>query len=124
MKAWVSSQLALLEAAKKTGVTRFAPAEFGLQVIQDGHVELYRCKLDVAEDVMKSGLEYTFFENGIFMNYLTSGTAGVGQLQPLKFVVDVENCSATIPGDGTQPLVLTRAEDVGAFVVASLDLPK
>ena len=42
----------------------------------------------------------------------------------LKIVVDVEKCSALIPGDGNKPVAFTRGEDVGAFVAASLDLQK
>ena len=117
-------QLALLEAAIQAGVKRFAPSEFGVRATPDNPIEFYRPKWIVAEAVRKSGLEYTFFENGIFMNYLASGTEGVGHLQPLKFLVDLENYRATIPGDGSAFLVFTRVEDVGRFVAASLSLEK
>ena len=115
-------QLALLDAAAKAGVKRFAPSEFGTRSIPDNPVELYRDKWPVLEAVRRSGLEYTVFEIGIFMNTLASGTPGVGHLPPVKFIFDVEGCRATIPGDGSAHIVYTRVEDVGRFVAASLDL--
>ncbi|GJE97671.1 NAD(P)-binding protein [Phanerochaete sordida] len=120
----VTPQLALLNAAKAAGVTRFAPSEFAARAIPDNPVEAYRLKWPVAQAVARSGLEYTIFEAGIFMNYLASGTPGVGHLHPLRIMIDVEHAKATSPGDGNVHIVYTRAEDVGAFVAASLDLPR
>lgn len=121
---WVASQLALLNAAKKAGVRRFAPSEWTGRNVPNDPINLYACRYDMEKAVRKSGLEFTFFENGAFMNYLGCGTPGVGYIDPWKLIVDVENCSATIPGDGNNPIVMTRTEDIGAFVAASLDLPK
>ena len=121
---WAAKQLALLAAAKKVGAKRFAPSEFSRRGVRDDALELYAYKVPVEEALKKSGLEYTLFECGVFMNYLANGTPGVGYLKPLKFVPDIENCSAYLAGDGNTEVVLTRAEDVGAFVAASLDLPK
>jgi len=58
------------------------------------------------------------------MNYFVSGTPGIGHLQPLKFIVDVENGTARVPGTGEQKMAFTTGEDVGSFVAASLDLDK
>lgn len=123
-KLVVAAQLALLDASIQVGAKRFAPSEFVTRAIPNNPIELYRPKWTVAEAVMRSGLEYTFFENGLFMNYLASGKPGIGYLQPLKFLWDVENCTARVPGDGSAYVVLTRGEDVGKFVGASLDLEK
>jgi uncharacterized protein YbjT (DUF2867 family) len=117
-------QIALLSAAVKVGVKRFAPSEFAMRSTADNPMDVYELRLPVIEAVRKSGLEYTLFENGVFMNYLASGTAGVGHLLPLKFIFDVENCKATIPGDGSAQYVMTRVEDVAQFVDASLSLEK
>ena len=43
-------------------------------------------------------------------------------MKPLKFWIDVENCTATIPGDGNKKLVYTAVEDVGEFVAHVLDV--
>ncbi|PSR74421.1 hypothetical protein PHLCEN_2v9833 [Hermanssonia centrifuga] len=123
INASVTSQLALLQASVQAGAKRFAPSEFNARPSRSNDpIELYTYKAVVTEAVKNSGLEYTLFESGIFMNYLASGTKGVGYLNPLKFVFDVENYSAKIPGDGNSEISWTRGEDVGAFVAASLEL--
>ena len=122
-KALVAAHLALLDAAKKAGVSRFMPPEFGVECLQDDPVEFFRFKAQIVEAVKASGLEYTLFENGTFMNYLASGTPGTGYFPVNMFTVDVGKCTALVPGDGTSRIVLTRAEDAAAFVAALLDLP-
>lgn len=124
LDAWIGSQLALLAAAKKAGAVRFTPCEYAVKAIPNDPIESYGRKLEVENAVRESGLEYTLYETGIFMNYLAVGTPGLGGGHPFRFIMDVENCSVTIPGDGSAPLVMTRMEDVGAFVAASLDLDK
>jgi uncharacterized protein YbjT (DUF2867 family) len=122
----VGPQLALLDAAVTAGARRFAPSEFVFanRSGADVPIELYKLRLPVAEAARASGLEYTLFQNGLLMNYLASGTAGTGHMRPLRFIFDVENCKATIPGDGSMPFVMTRVEDIGQFVAASLGLEK
>lgn len=122
--AWVAAQVALLNAAKAAGARRFVPSGWAGRNVRDDPIRLYACKADVEDAVRASGLEYTVFANGMFMNYLASGTAGVGYIKPWQAVVDVQNCTAGLPGDGNNTIVMTRAEDIGAFVAASLDLPK
>ncbi|EKM60077.1 uncharacterized protein PHACADRAFT_250947 [Phanerochaete carnosa HHB-10118-sp] len=122
--AFTDAQLALLDAAVKAGVTRFAPSEFAARSAADNPIEIYRAKWPVTEAVKKSGLEYTIYEVGMFMNYLASGTPGLGHLDPLTLIFDVEHCKATLPGDGSAYFVQTRGEDIGKFVAASLDLDK
>ena len=46
-------QLALLEAAVKAGVKRFAPSEFASRAIPDNSIDLYKHKWPVAEAVLK-----------------------------------------------------------------------
>ena len=120
----IKPQLALLDAAVTAGVKRFAPSEFSARSRPDHPVESLRVKWPVVEAVKKSGLEYTIYENSIFMNYFATGTAGVGHVYPARFTVDVESCTATLPGDGSAYIVYTRLEDIGKFVAASLDLEK
>ena len=122
--ALVKPQLALLDASVKAGVKRFAPGEFALHSTPNHPIENLRVKWPVVDAVMKSGLEYTIWENGIFMNFLANGTPGLGYAYPMNFYIDVENCTATLPGDGSAYVVYTRAEDIGKFVAASLDLEK
>lgn len=121
-ETFVSSQLALLDAAVKAGAKRFAPSEWAIATMPNEPIQAYIPKHTVAERVAQSGLEYTIFENGIFMDYFATGTEGIGQLKPLSFVVDVEKGEAVIPGKGDNKVVFTSAGDVAAFVAASLDL--
>lgn len=121
----VKPQLALLDAAIKAGVKRFAPSEFLTRSHAEDPIQLFSLQWPVEEAVAKSGLEYTFFENGIFMNYLASGTEGLGFLsKPYRFLFNVEECKAILPGDGTAYIVYTRVEDVARFVAASLEMGK
>lgn len=128
-ESWATPQLALLRAAKNAGVKRFAPSEFGGNSFPDDISHPLKglgWKLEVRNAVRESGLEYTMFQTGLFMNYMASSTPGMGYLRPLSGpgIVDVEHCSALIAGDGTVQTVLTRVEDIAAFVAASLDLPE
>ena len=122
-KTLADTQLALLDASVKAGAKRFAPSEFSVHSTPNNRIEVWRHKWTVVEALRKSGLEYTLFEPGVFTNYLGEGTEGLGHLHPLRFTFDVENCTMRIPGDGSGELVMTRVEDVGRFVAASLDLP-
>ncbi|KIJ28626.1 hypothetical protein M422DRAFT_54518 [Sphaerobolus stellatus SS14] len=119
-----TSQVALLNAAIEAGVKRFAPSEWSVIGKPNDPIELYRSKPPVAEAVAKSGMEYTLFENGIFMNYFATGTEGIGYLVKAKFIVDVEHCTARLPGTGDDKVGFTAADDIGKFVAASLELPK
>ena len=121
---FITSHLALLDAAVRAGAKRFAPSEWNLTILHDTTYGLYKPKAVVAEAVRKSGLEYTFFENGVFMNYLGHGTPGAGYINNFSFAVDIGKCTAAIPGDGNNKIPFTLTKDVGDFVTASLDLDK
>ena len=120
----VSTHLALIKAAKSAGVSRFMPPEFGVEPLLDDPVQFLSYKAKIVEAVRASGLEYTLFECGFFMNYLASGTDGMGYFPVNRFVVDVEKCTALVPGDGASNVITTRVEDIATFVAALLDLPK
>lgn len=49
----------------------------------------------------------------------------VGHLKPIKFIMDVENYTAIIPGTGNEPTAFTEVRDVAQGVIAaySLDAP-
>ena len=82
----------------------------------------YRPKAVVADYVRKSGLEYTFFETGFFMSAV--GPEGLGHIGSEKFIIDIGKYKAQIPGDGNAKVAMTRVEDIGTFVSASLELEK
>jgi nucleoside-diphosphate-sugar epimerase len=43
-------------------------------------------------------------------------------MQPLKFIVDVENNTATIPGTGNEIVGFTEVHDIGRAVAAACSL--
>ncbi|KAJ7643118.1 hypothetical protein DFH06DRAFT_602543 [Mycena polygramma] len=119
-----SAQLALVQAAVDAKVTRFVPSGWsGTDGGPEDVVALYRFKQPVLDALRASGMQWSHPENGVFLNYLASGSpkkGGNASLKELKFFIDVENCTATIPGDGNMKIAYTAVEDVGAFVAKAL----
>ena len=75
------------------------------------------------DQLRESGLEWTIFYNGIFLDYF--GTPAMkSNLKPNVFVIDVANKVAAIPGDGNTPVTFTYTYDLARFIVAALDLEK
>lgn len=118
------AQLALVEAAVAANVVRFIPSGWSAtDGAADEVVELYRYQQPALEALRKSTLQWSYPENGIFLNYFaTPQKDAIGPLKPLKFWIDVENCKATIPGDGNIKLAYTAVEDVGEFMARALDV--
>jgi uncharacterized protein YbjT (DUF2867 family) len=123
-----TNQLNLLSAAREVGVKRFAPSDFGTDSSSDKIVQRQKNKRPILEALKRTGMEYTQFHNGIFMNYFCSGSPnqaeGLSGLNPMSALLDVANGKATIPGDGKVNFTTTDVRDVGRFVAASLDLEK
>jgi nucleoside-diphosphate-sugar epimerase len=120
-----ASQLALLQAAKDAGVKRFVPSDWATDHYDS--ISAYAAKATVWNAVKASGLEYTRFINGIWMNLFGLGTprneaeALSGYSGP-PFLIDIKKRTALIPGDGSQKVVFTNMRDIGKYVAASLDL--
>jgi len=116
-------EVALVHAAQQSGVRRFIPS--GWAVTNGGEndfIEFYRCKQPTLQALQASTMEWCFPQTGFFMNYFATPKPGIGYLQPRKFWIDVENCVATIPGDGNEKLIVTAVEDVGEFVASAIDV--
>ncbi|KAJ7206081.1 hypothetical protein GGX14DRAFT_458255 [Mycena pura] len=118
------AQVALAEAAVAANVVRFIPSGWsGADGGEDDVIELYRYQQRALAVLRKSKLQWSFPQCGIFLNYFaTPQKDGLGPLKPLKFWIDVENCRATIPGDGNIELAYTAVEDVGEFIARALDV--
>ena len=123
-----ASQLNLLSASKEVGVKRFAPSDFGINSDAVNIVQRQKNKQPIVEALKRIGMEYTQFQNGIFMNYFCSGSPnqaeGLAGLNPMASVLDVANGKATIPGNGKVNFTTTDIRDVGHFVAASRDLER
>jgi len=120
------SQLAVLDAAMRSGtVKRFVPSEWaGVRKHNDPEaIPAYRYRDQVLQAVKKSGLEYTVFIVGLFMNYFAQGTQGMGHLSPISFpLIDIPRRKADLPGNGNDAISITRLEDVADCVKAMLDV--
>lgn len=120
---YLATSFALLHSALRVGAKRFAPSEFAARGLHDDPIEIYRSKPIVADAVRGSGIEYTLYDTGFWMNMLAVGTPGADGVV-YKPIFDVENLTASIPGDGSAYIVYIRGEDIGKFVAASLELEK
>lgn len=121
----IQSQVNLLNAAVEAKVQRFAPSEWAGQHDENTVIDLYRnLKLPVREKVKASGIEYSIFMPGLFMDYFAAPQRASASLYPFVPRVDINKCEANIIGTGDEPFCVTRADDVGRFVAAALDLDK
>ncbi|KAH7356033.1 hypothetical protein BKA66DRAFT_474373 [Pyrenochaeta sp. MPI-SDFR-AT-0127] len=134
---WVSSQINLLRAGLRAGISRFAPAEFGVgpqaadnvTLLQPGREVMAACR----EAKKKTpDFEYAGFHVGLFMNYLGYGApdeaAATHEMNDTwVFVWDVKNMKAAIPltKEGEVPhMTMTELGDVGRFAAAACLLPQ
>lgn len=124
----VSTHLALLQAAKEAGVTRFAPSEFAYSEAANREIGIYHPKAEVWKAVKQSGLQYTAFRVGMYLNLLAVGSPKpdvdekVFTASP-KFTmgIDISKAKADIPGTGEEKFNITTTDDIAGFVTASLD---
>jgi hypothetical protein len=117
------AQLALLKAALAAGVKRFAPSEWAGPSEKNTAIELYtRIKRPVVDAVKNSGIEYTLFFNGLFMDYFANPQKSNPYLEPMAFGVDINQCTAWFAGTGDELINVTLLEDMAKFVAASLDM--
>lgn len=136
-----SSQIALLEAAVQAGCKRFAPSEWACGPKGVLKVDLLAAaKQPVWESCDRSGIEWTRFNVGSFMNYLGIGCggnedgacAGVDREGDMpdgsgSFLISMVSNTAEllIKNDGKAPrITMTEIGDVGKFVARALGLEK
>lgn len=76
--------------------------------------------LQTAKALEKSGLKYTRFAIGVFMDYF--GQPHIpSHLRPFKWALDIESRRAAIPGTGNEVLSMTYSKDVARFVDRLVD---
>jgi hypothetical protein len=136
LEAWRDYQLRLLRVGLEAGISRFAPADWGLGRLSSLPIEFLAfqpaiwdaCEAAMAE--RKGKFEYSSFHLGLFMNYLGLGSphphALAGLMDDYKFIFDVENMKAQLPlNEKGEPvrLILTDLRDVGSFVNLACELP-
>ncbi|CAF5002203.1 unnamed protein product [Rotaria sp. Silwood1] len=119
------SQLNLLNACLEAKVKRFVPSEWSSNSDANSAMQLYReLKMPVRNKVKASGIEFTVFMPGLFMNYFASPQRSSSSLSRHIVGIDFNKCEATIVGTGDELFCTTEADDIGKFVAAALDLDK
>jgi len=105
-------QLNLIEAAKTAGVKHFCPSEFGVDTTlpECRDIAFLEPKRAALEALKKSGMSYTVFITGFFID--TFFTTWFGW--------DIEQGKATVPGEGKEKITMITREDVGKFVAEAL----
>ncbi|KAF2469996.1 NAD(P)-binding protein [Lindgomyces ingoldianus] len=134
---WASTQINLLNASLKAGVSRFAPAEFGCGALAAPKVALLSPQIAVIDACREAKrlhpeFEYAGFHVGLFMNYLAYG--GPNELEALnglndrvEFIWHIKDMRAEIPltKDGDIPrMTFTEIGDVGRMTAAACLLSK
>ena len=131
-----ASQLALIDAAFRVGVQRFAPAEFegrpSLRPAQDALDRGRRGALERLHQYQPLGMQYCVFICGIFYERFAPGgmiASNIGRKSGISgegdYVLNVRRMKAQIPhdADGRPATVcITSAQDVGRFVAASVGM--
>lgn len=109
----VAGQLNLLNAAKKTGVSRFIPADYSSDYfqVQLGENYVWDQRLKVAQAVKESGLDYTFIMNGAFMESFFS---------PFFQIFNLEAGTVEYWGDGDTKFDLTTTDDVAKYTAEAV----
>ncbi|EAW24540.1 NmrA-like family protein [Aspergillus fischeri NRRL 181] len=118
------SQLNLIQAAARSKATRrFVPTAYAIPYPQEALQVLPQLKdyFNAIELLKESGLQWTVFLNGIFLDYFGPPELK-SHLKPNVFVLDMKNRVAAIPGNGNVPVSFTYSYDLARFVVAALDL--
>ena len=116
------AQINLIRAATKTPtVKRFTPSEFGTPREDGDEDSSDNLKGHAVKELELSGLEYTLFSHGLFMDYY--GLPGIkSNMTPWVFAIDIANRAAGIPGSGDTKAAYTYSGDVAKFIVAALGM--
>lgn len=114
----IMQQEALLNAAKKAGVKRFIPSEFGVDphAAGPGACDLFDAKATVQKMVVDSGINYTMIYANGFMEFWGSGLGQLGN-DPMSGEVDYY-------GDGDMEASMVSLPDLASYTAAILDDPR
>ena len=69
-------ELKLVNAAKKAGVKRFIPSEYGLDSFAAESDPIFQAKIDSKKAIKEAGMDYTFIFTGMFYEYFFTSHAG------------------------------------------------
>ncbi|CAG9976122.1 unnamed protein product [Clonostachys byssicola] len=115
-------QLKLIAGAKKASSTRrFIPSEYAAYTPPDAEENEFTAGVLRAVDALReSGLQYTRFAIGVFMDYF--GTPNIpSHLSPFIWGVNIAKRRAAIPGSGDEIISMTYSKDVARFIERLLE---
>ncbi|KAJ9131027.1 NmrA-like family protein [Pleurostoma richardsiae] len=118
------AQMNLIRASSKSSATkRFIPSTFGIAYPADAVEDLPMLSDYFAafDELKKSGLEWTSFHNGTFLDYWAMPHIKTF-LRPMWMSIDIPSRMAAIPGDGNSRFTLTYSYDAAKYLVALMDL--
>ncbi|KAJ5819973.1 hypothetical protein N7474_005564 [Penicillium riverlandense] len=115
----------LIDAAVRAGVKRFAPSEWATSGLENmrwyaykGETRRYLAELNSDTTV----LEYTLFQPGLIMNYLTYPYKSAAHLHQTELPFDFNNRRAIVPDNYDQIYItLTTIQDLANVVVKAID---
>jgi nucleoside-diphosphate-sugar epimerase len=110
-------QLKLIAAAKKSGVNWFIPSEFGMSNADYGRGNAFGfdAKLDVQEELKRSGLDWTIISTGLATEFITKSGSSI--------IVDMKNRVVEAPGSFDNKITTTCLKDVAGLLVQVLKHP-
>ncbi|CAD0106610.1 unnamed protein product [Aureobasidium uvarum] len=109
----------IIRAAVDAGVKRFAPSEWASWYSYKGEIRRY-----LEEEVNKDEqiLEYTLFQPGYFLNYLTSPYKSSNYLQQMQTPFDFdEGRFIMIDGSDNDRITLTTVQDLAQVVARAVE---
>ncbi|KAF2733018.1 NAD(P)-binding protein [Polyplosphaeria fusca] len=115
----------LINAAVKAGVKRFAPSEWATSKLD--HMPWYAYKAEIRrylEDLNKDQkvLEYTLWQPGLFVNYLTAPYQTTTHIHQLEIPFDFQNRRALVLDGGDESRInWITVQDMASIVVKAID---
>lgn len=133
-----TSQLSLIDAAFKVGVSRFAPAEFeglpSLRPVPDALDRGRRLALERLRQYQPRGMQYCVFICGIFYERFAPGgmiASNIGRGSGISgegdYIMNTRQMRAQVPyeADGLPATICaTSVQDVGRFLAAAIGMPQ
>ncbi|KAG7289197.1 hypothetical protein NEMBOFW57_005560 [Staphylotrichum longicolle] len=121
------AQKNLIDAAVRAGVRRFAPSEWTGSSFE--HMPWYAGKSEIREYLKtlnkdKKTLEYTLFQPGLFVDYLTHPYKSTKHVPPMETPIDFGRCRMLmVEGSSNSLITLTATEDLVKVVVRAAEWP-
>ncbi|KAK3898128.1 hypothetical protein C8A05DRAFT_47476 [Staphylotrichum tortipilum] len=119
------AQKNLIDAAVQAGVRRFAPSEWTGSSFD--YMPWYAGKLEIREYLKELNkdekiLEYTLFQPGLFMNYLTNPYTSTKHVHPIETPIDFgRRRILMVEGSDGVCINLTTVEDLVSVVVRAVE---